>query len=76
MRLLTHNTLRCPAKDVTLGYPLHIEIEEMEVRESEFNPDFMRHILPSLEWNGILVASAVVGIGGTLTRIHQVFTFD
>lgn len=64
MKLLTHNALRCPAKDVIKGYPLLIEMEEMEVVESEFNRDFMISILPSLDWAGVLIAAKVVGIDG------------
>ena len=33
MRLLTHNSLRCTAKTAIDGYPLKLEIEDMEVDE-------------------------------------------
>ena len=62
MRFLTHNTLKCPAKDVNRGYPLRIEIVKMEVRESECNAEFIRHILPSLDWIGVVSAAESVGM--------------
>ncbi len=33
MRLITHNSLRCNRKDVTLGYPLGLEVGSMKVLE-------------------------------------------
>ena len=64
MRLLTHNTLKNPAKDAPTGYPLLIEVEAMEMRECEFSVAFIRNMLPSLEWNGVLYAAKSVGIEG------------
>ena len=64
MRLLTHNALRCPAKDVTHGYPLQLEINEMEVKETEANYDFLRSQLPTLHWPSVLVVAAAVGLEG------------
>ena len=64
MRILTHNSLRCPAKDVTLGYPLLLDIDELEIEETECNVDFIRHVVPSLDWKGVLVASEAIGLQG------------
>ena len=64
MRLLTLNSLRCPAKDVAKGFPLGLELEAMEVKESEFNEEFIRHMLPSLDWECILIAANAVGLQG------------
>lgn len=64
MRLLTHNTLRCQAKDVTHGYPLLLEIKEMEVIETEPNYDFLRSQLPTLHWASVLLVAAAVGLEG------------
>ena len=64
MRLLTHNSLRCVAKDAPTGYPLGIEITDMEVGESEVNMGFIKSILPSLNWAGVLIAANAVGFDG------------
>ena len=53
MKLLTYNSLRCSANDVTLGYPLKLKIDDMEVGESVFDEAFMKHMIPQLDWNGI-----------------------
>jgi multifunctional methyltransferase subunit TRM112 len=64
MRLLTHNSLRCPAKDVIKGYPLKLQVEETEVIDTVFDREFLIHILPSLDWTGVLVAANAVGLEG------------
>ena len=76
MRLLTHNTLKCAAKEVKTGYPLQIEIVNMEVRESTFNPEFINHILPSMEWSAILVAAEAVGMPGLPVELDPEYLND
>jgi len=60
MRLLTHNSLRCVAKEATLGYPLLINIDEMDVVEVKYNRDFIIHLIPSLNWEGLKLASSAI----------------
>ena len=60
MRLLTHNSLRCAARGVERGFPLLIFIEEYEVRESPFNRDFIMQLLPSLQWECLLIAAGAI----------------
>ncbi len=64
MRFLTHNTLSCPVKGITKGYPLGVEVRSHVIREATFNPDFIIHMLPSMDWSGILVAARAVGLEG------------
>ncbi|KAI8473991.1 MAG: hypothetical protein J3K34DRAFT_409152 [Monoraphidium minutum] len=54
MKLLTHNMLACTIKGVQNGFPLKIEAEEIAEREADFDPDFLRHIYPKLEWAAFL----------------------
>ena len=51
--------LRCAShvQGVKNGFPLKIEAEEVETREAEFNPDFLRSMMRKLDWKA-LVASA------------------
>ena len=52
MRLLTHNHLRCQRRDVVHGFPLRIQLRgesSVVVSETEFDVDFIRHIVPTLE---------------------------
>lgn len=37
MRLITHNMLKSNVKGVVSGFPLKIEADKVDVRESEFN---------------------------------------
>ena len=58
MRLFTHNLLRCNIKSVKSGYPLRIEVGQLEQREEEFNPDFIKNILPKINWPVLVQAAA------------------
>ena len=54
MRLITHNMLQCHVKGCNKdNFPLRLEEVEMEKEESEFNPDFIRHMIPKLDWNAL-----------------------
>lgn len=64
MRLLTHNSLKNPAKGVQKGYPLHLEVSAYEVIESDYNADFIKGVLPGLDWNGLCVGAQAVGFEG------------
>ena len=71
MRILTHNSLRCCGDSDTKNQtsdeqyrPYDIEIEDMEVIETDINTDFIFHIMPSLDWAGVLIASRAIGLDG------------
>jgi hypothetical protein len=42
------------------GFPLKIQPSKVDTEEQEFNSDFIVHVLPRLDWNGILSAAADV----------------
>lgn len=71
MRLLSYISLRSHGKDVKVGYPLGLKIVDFEVIESECNEDFMKHIIPSLEWATLQKCAEAVGIEG-LPSIYDV----
>lgn len=62
MHLLTHNTLRNTAKGVTTGYPLGLRSLRTEVKERNFNVDFIRNILEIVNWEVLKVAASSVRI--------------
>lgn len=63
MRLLTHNLLVCNVKGCSVNnYPLKIKPTAVEKQETEFNPDFVRHMLPKLDWNALCIAAKDVCI--------------
>merc|ERR1711865_222703 len=53
MRLLTHNMLESPCRGVNNKSPLIIEPQQVEVVEQEFNPEFVKHMYPRLEWSAL-----------------------
>ncbi|KAI3906755.1 hypothetical protein MKW92_044939 [Papaver armeniacum] len=61
MRLLTHNMLSCNIKGVTNGFPLGLEIAKHEVKEVEFNSDFIRNMFVKIEWKALVDAAKSMG---------------
>ncbi len=62
MKLLTHNMLQCHIKGVTNGYPFKIEAEKVEIREIDYDPDFLRHIFPRIQWNALREGANALGV--------------
>ena len=60
MRLITHNVLRCAVKGVEEGYPLKIEATDVQMQESPCRPDFVKHIIPTLNWQALRQAAVQV----------------
>ncbi|OBZ73020.1 hypothetical protein A0H81_07092 [Grifola frondosa] len=61
VRLITHNLLACHAKGCTSNnFPLQFKDVEIELREAEFNPDFIRGFLPRIEWTALVNAAREV----------------
>jgi len=58
MKLLTHNLLRSNVKGVKKGYPLRIEATKVELKETEFNAEFIRRMLDRLDWQALRTAAA------------------
>ena len=61
VRLITHNLLACHAKGCTTNnFPLKLQNVTVEVREAEFNADFLRGFLPRVEWTALVDAAREV----------------
>jgi hypothetical protein len=63
VRLITHNLLACHAKGCassSKNFPLIFQDAETEIREAEFNPDFLRGFMPKIEWNALVGAAKQV----------------
>mmetsp|Transcript_62083 Transcript_62083/g.102483 ORF Transcript_62083/g.102483 Transcript_62083/m.102483 type:complete len:129 (+) Transcript_62083:70-456(+) len=52
MRILTHNLLTGPKG----GYPLELKVEQVEELEAEFDEEYVKRLIPKIEWNGVLSA--------------------
>ncbi|KAJ3490090.1 hypothetical protein NLI96_g1656 [Meripilus lineatus] len=62
VRLITHNLLACHAKGCTSNnFPLQFKDVAIEIREAEFNPDFLRGFLARLEWGALVDAARQLG---------------
>jgi len=62
VRLITHNLLACHAKGCTTNnFPLKLQDVSIEVREAEFNPDFVRGFLSRIEWKALVTAARELG---------------
>lgn len=61
VRLITHNLLACHAKGCTTNnFPLAFKDVQIALRETEFNPDFLRNFMPKIEWNALVQAARQV----------------
>mgnify|MGYP007125269643 CR=1 FL=1 len=58
MKLLTHNMLMSPG--TRNGYPLVIEVEQMEQVETEFNADFIARMVEKVDYPALLQTVASV----------------
>lgn len=58
VRLITHNLLACHVKGCTSNnFPLAFKDVQIELREAEFNSDFVKGFLPKLEWTALVGAA-------------------
>jgi multifunctional methyltransferase subunit TRM112 len=62
VRLITHNLLACHVKDCNSNnFPLGFKDVQLEIREADFNPDFLRGFMPKLEWTALVNTAKEVG---------------
>eukprot|EP00105_Crassostrea_gigas_P025037 XP_011445480.2 PREDICTED: multifunctional methyltransferase subunit TRM112-like protein [Crassostrea gigas] len=62
MKLLTHNFLTSNIiKGVKNGYPLSILPGKVEMKEVDFNPEFITRMLPKIEWSALQKAAKECG---------------
>ena len=61
MKLLTHNMLACHIKGVQNGFPFKIDAQKVRKVDADYDPDFLRHIYPRLEWPALREAAQSMG---------------
>mmetsp|Transcript_12326 Transcript_12326/g.21824 ORF Transcript_12326/g.21824 Transcript_12326/m.21824 type:complete len:124 (-) Transcript_12326:363-734(-) len=61
MKLLTHNMLACHIKGVKNNYPFLIETTKVEEVDADYNPDFLRHVFPRIQWPAFLQGAQSLG---------------
>lgn len=60
MKILTVNFLTCAVKTCKaspLSFPLHFKDAELEQSDIEYNPSFLRNILPRIDWEAFKVTA-------------------
>jgi hypothetical protein len=51
MKLLTHNMLQCNVKGCTSNnFPLAVKATEVSREETEFRPEFIKHLIPKIDY--------------------------
>ena len=56
MKVLTSNFTACAVKACktsSASFPLHFRNAELELQELDFQPEFIRNILPRIDWNAL-----------------------
>ena len=62
VRLLTHNLLACHAKNCNVNnFPLQFKDVQLEIREADFNPDFLKGFMPKIDWKALVDTARQVG---------------
>ncbi|WVZ66740.1 hypothetical protein U9M48_015924 [Paspalum notatum var. saurae] len=62
MRLLTHNMLASNVRGATTGYPLKLEASNWCTKEVELNADFIRGLLPKIDWRALVATTRALGL--------------
>ncbi|OCT46709.1 TRM112-like protein [Cladophialophora carrionii] len=69
MKLLTTNFLTCAVKackSSSASFPLHFRDAVLERTDIDFNPLFIRNILPRVNWEALTTTAAELGVGSML----------
>lgn len=56
MKVITANFVTCAVKDCKTSpasYPLHFHDAELELQELDFQPEFIRNVIPRIDWEGL-----------------------
>ncbi|OSX62980.1 hypothetical protein POSPLADRAFT_1074313 [Postia placenta MAD-698-R-SB12] len=62
VRLITHNLLACHAKGCTSNnFPLQLKDVQVELRDAEYNADFLRGFISRIEWPALVDAARQLG---------------
>lgn len=65
MKVLTVNFLTCAVKackSSPASFPLHFQDAELESAEIDYNPQFIRNVLPRMDWDALKITATEVWI--------------
>lgn len=77
MKLLTHSFLTCAVKScrsIPASYPLHFKDCSLEQSTLDFQPLFVRNILPRVNWEALQTSCAELGLAALLPARNPVDT--
>lgn len=60
MKVITANFMTCAVKSCktsSASFPLHFRDAELELQELDFEADFIRNIIPRVDWDGLQVTA-------------------
>lgn len=63
MKVITVNFVTCAVKSCKTSqssFPLHFRDAELEQQELDFHPEFIRNILPRLDWDSLRMTASEV----------------
>lgn len=75
MKLLTTNFLTCAVKTCKtspLSFPLHFKDATLERTEIDYNPLFMRNILPRVNWDALTTTATELGLQALVPAVNPV----
>ncbi|KAL1981175.1 hypothetical protein VTN96DRAFT_2976 [Rasamsonia emersonii] len=64
MKVITVNFVTCAVKSCKTSqssFPLHFRDAELEQQELDFHPEFIRNILPRLDWDSLRMTANELG---------------
>lgn len=63
MKVITVNFITCAVKSCKTSpssFPLHFRDAELEQQELDFQPEFIRNVLPRIDWDGLRITASEV----------------
>ncbi|KAL1850796.1 type I protein arginine N-methyltransferase Rmt1 [Paecilomyces lecythidis] len=64
MKVVTANFISCAVKSCKISpsaFPLHFQDAELEQQELDIQPEFIRNILPRIDWDALRVTASELG---------------
>lgn len=75
MKVITANFVTCAVKECKTSpasFPLHFHDAELEQQELEFQPEFIRNVIPRIDWEALRATANEV----RPIRTHRVFIYQ
>ncbi|KAJ9218925.1 hypothetical protein DTO169C6_8726 [Paecilomyces variotii] len=64
MKVVTANFISCAVKSCKISpaaFPLHFQDAELEQQELDLQPEFIRNILPRIDWDALRITASELG---------------